>query len=77
MTTYSRSDGHIAFVADTHGSAWEYWVRGDSIYRQNVNAPVMPDGYRSGRWYAYAHPDTIANLAHTGLLHTDRLPFIP
>jgi hypothetical protein len=60
--TPTQSLGHLAFVPDTHGSHWEYWERDGSIWRQNVNAPVMPDGYRGGRWYAYAREAVIDNL---------------
>ncbi len=56
------SVGHVGFVRDSHGSLWEYWVRGDSVYRQNVAAPVMPDGYRSGRWFGYANELTARNI---------------
>ena len=26
MSDYARSIDHVAFVPDTHGSCWEYWV---------------------------------------------------
>ena len=46
-----RSSGHIAFVPRASGGTWEYWERDGEIWRQDTSAPVMPDGYRSGRWY--------------------------
>lgn len=60
--TRAKSIGHIAFVPDTHGSFWEYWERDGHIWRQSVVAPVMPDGYRSGRWYARATERCVEHL---------------
>jgi hypothetical protein len=57
-----RSQGHIAFVPSTHGDRWEYWERDGSIWRQIESAPVMPDGFRSGRWYAYTKPEVCESL---------------
>ena len=57
-----QSKGHIAFVPTTHGDRWEFWEREGSIWRQVESAPVMPDGYRSGRWYAYAKPEVVELL---------------
>lgn len=62
-----RSTGHIAFIRDTHQGFWEYWERDGSVWRQSTAAPVMPDGYRSGRWYSYAKPEVIASLSWDGL----------
>jgi len=62
-TTTPASDGHIAFVRDTHGGFWEYWERGGDIWRQTTLAPVMPDGYRVGRWFAKSTPAAISNLS--------------
>lgn len=28
----------------------EYFERGDSVYQAPITDPVMPDGYRAGRW---------------------------
>jgi len=56
----ARSEGHIAFAPDTHGGYWEYYLVGSDIYRQTTGAPVMPDGRRSGRWYAPARKDIVS-----------------
>lgn len=47
-----RSNGHIAFVPDTHRGHWEYFLSSGEIYRASTVAPVMPDGRRVGRWYS-------------------------
>ena len=40
-----NSNGHQATIG-----AYEYFLRDGNLYRANVVLPVMPDGYRSGRW---------------------------
>lgn len=57
-----RSNGHIAFVPRASGGTWEYWTRDGEIWRQDTTAPVMPDGYRSGRWYGADRASTRENL---------------
>lgn len=40
------SDGHIRFAGE-----WEYFKRDDQqVYRAPINAPILTDGCRSGRW---------------------------
>lgn len=48
---FETSIGHVAFVPRASGGTWEYWTRCGEVWRADVTAPVMPDGYRSGRWY--------------------------
>ena len=63
MTTYiDKSLGHVAFVPRVSGGTWEYWTRAGQVWRMDSSAPVMPDGYRSGRWYGPDRPDTLASL---------------
>lgn len=40
-----RSVGHICFACRL-----EYFERDGEVYRAQSCAPVMPDGYRFGRW---------------------------
>ncbi len=62
MNETAISTGHLGFCPDTRGSRWEFYQHADHVYRAPVYAPVMPDGYRSGRWYMplwqwnYNHP---------------------
>lgn len=44
-----KSKGHLCWWI-TEDGVWEYFVRGADIYRAPHYAPVMPDGYRTGRW---------------------------
>jgi hypothetical protein len=57
-----RSNGHLAFVPDTHGGMWEYYLFSGDIYRQTTAAPVMPDGRRAGRWYSKGTQQNIDHL---------------
>lgn len=57
-----KSKGHLAFVA-FRGQEWELFVRDGSIFRAPASAPVMPDGYRSGRWEGFDRPSTRAYLS--------------
>lgn len=56
------SDGHICFVRRVSGGWWEYFARQGSIWRMDSSAPIMPDGFRCGRWYAYDREDVRQNL---------------
>ena len=50
-----KSQGHIMFEDAKVGSSsmtWEFYRFNESIYRANAIAPVMPDGYRCGRWFS-------------------------
>ena len=60
---HARSDGHIAFVPRASGGAWEYWARQGEIWRADTIAPVMPDGYRVGRWYGTDRHATRQSIA--------------
>lgn len=62
MTEHAKSQGHIAFVRRSSGGTWEYWTRCGEIWRMDASAPVMPDGYRCGRWYGAHRLSTIQNL---------------
>ena len=62
-----HSEGHIAFIPDTHQGFWEYWERDGHVWRQSTSAPVMPDGFRSGRWYAKATPAVVGHLRRSGV----------
>jgi hypothetical protein len=42
----ARSSGHLEFEG-----RWEFYAVGDEVYRADVQAPVMPDGRRGGRWF--------------------------
>lgn len=44
-----RSQGHIRF-----SGSWEFYRVGEHIYRAPIAAPVMPDGFRCGRWWGPA-----------------------
>jgi len=41
----SNSKGHQATIGD-----FEYFIRNGELFRARITIPVMPDGYRSGRW---------------------------
>jgi hypothetical protein len=46
-----KSKGHIAFIDDV-----ELFKRANGdLYRAPISDVIMPDGYRSGRWEAYAN----------------------
>jgi len=64
------SKGHLAWEG---GSEW--YVRDGEIYRAPERAPVMPDGYRSGRWqcslrHARQHP-TVYDFLVIGISEYD------
>lgn len=40
-----KSKGHLAFMG-----SYEYYQFKDDIYRALIDNPVMPDGYRCGRF---------------------------
>lgn len=44
------SRGHLKFVDGINGK-YEYFKRNGQIYNAHIDRPVMPDGYRCGRWY--------------------------
>ena len=48
------SYGRVAVFGD-----FEYFQRGDGIYRAPLANPVMTDGYRCGRWECYPHGWTL------------------
>lgn len=66
-----RSRGHIAWVPRASGGMWEYWERDGEIWRMDSTAPVMPDGYRSGRWYG-----TDRHLTRTAIYRASIAPRI-
>ena len=41
-----KSKDHIQFSGEN-----EFYLFNGSVYRADVNRPVMPDGYRCGRWF--------------------------
>lgn len=57
------SAGHRAIIAN-----YEYYHRAGALYRAPMTAPIMPDGYRAGRWQcADAMADSwIAMIADAG-----------
>lgn len=57
-----RSNGHLAFIPDTHRGHWEYYLFEGDIYRASTVAPVMPDGRRVGRWYSKGGQQNISHL---------------
>jgi hypothetical protein len=40
-----KSQGHIKVIA-----GYEYFIRNGELFRARIELPVMPDGYRCGRW---------------------------
>jgi len=44
----SKSKGHICFSDDLR---FEYFNRSGDIMRSEIDSPVMPDGYRCGRYF--------------------------
>lgn len=57
-----RSNGHLAFIPDTHRGHWEYYLFSGDIYRASTITPVMPDGRRAGRWYSKGGQKNIEHL---------------
>jgi hypothetical protein len=55
-----KSKGHLAFVGQ-----WEFFRRGDDVYRVDVSYPFDIWGYRQGaRWECYSwHADMSISLA--------------
>lgn len=45
MENKNTSTGHMATIG-----SYEYFLKNGQLYRANVVLPVMPDGYRCGRW---------------------------
>ena len=58
-----KSLGHICFVPRVSGGWFEYFARSGHIYRMDSSAPVMPDGYRCGRWHGPDREDIRAAIA--------------
>lgn len=69
---YQRSKGHISFVPRASKGTFEYWARDGHIWRMDASAPVMPDGFRSGRWYGPDRADIRAQLELVGARHDFR-----
>lgn len=44
-----KSKGHICFGINA-GNSTEFYQRDNEVYRAPVGNPIMPDGYRCGRW---------------------------
>jgi hypothetical protein len=42
-----KSKGHIKFIWN---NTYEYYDRDGEVYLAPIHNPIMPDGYRSGRW---------------------------
>jgi hypothetical protein len=40
-----KSTGHKTFINN-----YEYFIRNGGLYRASAHLPIMPDGYRCGRW---------------------------
>lgn len=46
-----KSRGHLEYYElENNMGTVEFFVRNDEVFRAPVKAPVMPDGYRCGRW---------------------------
>jgi len=45
-----QSKGHKTFKDN-----YEYFTQGKDVYRAEISLPIMPDGYRCGRWFCYIH----------------------
>lgn len=45
-----KSEGHLGFCYPDEFPAFEFFTRGEEVYRASLSNPVMPDGYRCGRW---------------------------
>lgn len=41
----NRSDGHVLFLGE-----YEFFIRDDAAYKAIAVHPIMPDGFRHGRW---------------------------
>lgn len=62
MPDVIQSKGHIGFAVDPWGVKWEFYRRAGSVYKAHASAPVMPDGYRSGRWFGFDRESTYREL---------------
>ena len=50
QTRAQKSMGHIAFGNMAPGGWAEFFIRNGELHRAPVDNPVMPDGFRCGRW---------------------------
>ena len=54
-----KSMGHLFFEG-----GYEYFIaESGNVYRADAALPVMPDGYRCGRWFAYNEQRAVEYLA--------------